>query len=699
MADARKDKRTLLSLKIRYKSATLEDFIERYSSDISRGGVFIKAKKPLPVGTLLKFEFMLQDESTLIHGVGRVVWRREEAEADAENPTGMGIKFIKMDAESRAIVQRISDDRVRPGVFDQGKEGAPSRQLIDSDQAGREDRTKVRHVSEFLASALEEGGAGEAARREAQAGAQRARQLGDDKRSATAYGAFAAQQNVPVHQKQSVSETQARGAMSAFGGSAINTAPRISSAAAPAFEELDPEDDFLENETTKIHEYPNESYRPEAAATVVAKDAAAAFSHERRATPVVPADVMANEPLEADVPDLFGPAVTDSFGPGPGEVIDASMFESERSRGRAPVPVAPGIPSEAFKVPQAPEPVWTTRPTPEKQARPGLVILLVVVLVLAGAAVAAWQLGFLDGLIEALSPDAGPTAEPVRAPEAPVLARPTQAQGVSPQAPAAQDTAAAQAAPARAEGEETSKAPAEAKAAEVTPVKAAKAGVVKFEVVSEPPGAFISVNGKRAGRTPVQLEHEVGTKLSVYSKIRGYLGQRQQIEVADGQESLSFELVPLRYVVQVVTSPEGAMASAVGGGVIVTPGELEFKSMPRSRKIVISMKGYKTASTNLMRSSFTEEKSRMFAAVNVTLKKEGAAPSEAMAEPPAAPAPGEVKAEAPAVPSPSEVKAKTEPPAAATPSEAKEAVPERPAEPKRVEEAPAPSETDAPDAP
>ena len=47
MADARKDKRTLLSLKIRYKSATLEDFIERYSSDISRGGVFIKAKKPL----------------------------------------------------------------------------------------------------------------------------------------------------------------------------------------------------------------------------------------------------------------------------------------------------------------------------------------------------------------------------------------------------------------------------------------------------------------------------------------------------------------------------------------------------------------------------------------------------------------------------------------------------------------------------
>ncbi|MGB7477524.1 MAG: TIGR02266 family protein, partial [Polyangiales bacterium] len=162
MADARKDKRTLLSLKIRYKSATLQDFIERYSSDISRGGVFIKAKKPLAVGTLLKFEFMLQDESTLIHGVGRVVWRREPADAGPQDPAGMGIKFIKMDSDSRAVVQRIADDRARPGVFEQGKEGSGHRQVLDSEEPTSDDQTKVRHVSEFLASALEKGGAGEA---------------------------------------------------------------------------------------------------------------------------------------------------------------------------------------------------------------------------------------------------------------------------------------------------------------------------------------------------------------------------------------------------------------------------------------------------------------------------------------------------------------------------------------------------------
>ena len=681
MADARKDKRTLLSLKIRYKSATLEDFIERYSSDISRGGVFIKAKKPLAVGTLLKFEFMLQDESTLIHGVGRVVWRREEADADAHSPTGMGIKFIKMDAESRAVVQRISDDRLQPGVFDQGKEGVRPLQDSDSDQATQEDQTKVRHVSEFLASALDEGGAGEAARREAEAG--RARRLSDDKRSATAYGAFTAPQELAAPHKPAVSDAQARGAMSAFGGSGVATASRISSAAAPAFEEVDPEDDFLENETTKIHDYPAESYRPDAAATVIAKDAASALDYERRATPVVPADMTENNPLTSDVPDLFAPGAADSFGPG--EVIDTKMFESNGAGGRAPVPEAPGIPSEAFKVPQAPEPVWTTRPTPEKKARPSLLVLLVAVLALAGGAVAAWQLGFVDGLIESLSPDASPTAEQVRVPKAPVAAPVIAPESVAAQAPAAEDASRATAEAAL--GETNAEAKAEE---EEAPVEAAETGMMKFEVVSEPPGAYVSVNGKRAGRTPIELEHEVGTKLSIYSKIRGYLGQRQHIEVAAGQEPLTFRLVPLPYVLQVVTSPEGAMASAVGGGVVSTPGELEFKSMPRSRKIVFSMNGYETATTYVKRASFTEETRRMFATVNVTLRKEGAASSEDSSEL----APSEAKA----APVPSEAKAEAEPPAASAPSETA-AKPEPPAEPKAVEESPAPSETDASDAP
>ena len=169
MADTRKDKRAPISLKVRFKSATLDEFIEQYSVDISRGGIFIKSKSPMSVGTLLKFEFQLKDESRLIHGVGRVVWRRDESDA-GEDPPGMGIKFIKMDPESRGLVEKMAQARGdAPGRFDEGAEGAKKPKAKDHSAGGffpsttpedelpaPEDRTQVRHASEFLASALAE---------------------------------------------------------------------------------------------------------------------------------------------------------------------------------------------------------------------------------------------------------------------------------------------------------------------------------------------------------------------------------------------------------------------------------------------------------------------------------------------------------------------------------------------------------------
>jgi len=657
MAEARKDRRTLLSLKIRYKSASLEDFIERYSNDISRGGVFIKAKKPLAVGTLLKFEFMLQDESTLIHGVGRVVWRRDGAEADPENPSGMGIKFIKMDPQSRSVVQRISEVRGHPGVFEQGKEGVQAVPLVASDpgELAEEDRTKVRHVSEFLASALEEGGAGETARR------------------AAARGAFRAPGDTTDQKTRSISDAPSRGAMSAFGGSGLSGSARMGSSAAPAMEELDAEDDFLDEEPTKIQDLASSEY-PEAGATVVAKDAAAAFAVERRQTPVVPMAAASSSALQDGLPDLFGPAAAQSFGPAPGEFIDASLLDPAVPT--VPPLEAPGIPAEAFKLPRAAEPVWTTRPTPEKKKSRGWMLLLLFGLLLCAGGVAAWQFGFADGLIDLAAPYLGQSEAPVEEPAQPVAVPTVQAEEANIEAQPAEETgAAAEAEPTK--GTEP--------AVEATPVDAADAGMVKFQVVSRPVGAFVSVNGKGVGRTPLELEYEVGTKLSLFSKARGYLARRQQVAVQADQASVNLVLAPLPYVVQVVTNPAGARASAVGGGEVVTPGALRFRSLPGSRKIVVSMDGYKTVSQSVTRADFIEERRQMTASVNVSLAKDGASepteptelteptePAETVAPPPA-----------PAEPPPSEVRAEAAPPV----------------EPEAVEETPAPSETTPADAP
>jgi uncharacterized protein (TIGR02266 family) len=104
--DTRKDRRVkIVSLNVRYKSATVDEFIENHAHDVSRGGIYIKTANPFPQGTLLKFEIRLSSDQTVITGVGRVVWKREAAQG--EQPAGMGVKFIKVDDSSKVVIDRL----------------------------------------------------------------------------------------------------------------------------------------------------------------------------------------------------------------------------------------------------------------------------------------------------------------------------------------------------------------------------------------------------------------------------------------------------------------------------------------------------------------------------------------------------------------------------------------------------------------
>ena len=111
----RRDMRTPITLKIKFKSSNLDQFIERYSVDVSRGGIFIRTKEPLPVGTQLRFEFQLQDASSLIAGDGTVVWIREHDPARQGVAPGMGVRFDKLAAESQQVLDRILSEKQKRG--------------------------------------------------------------------------------------------------------------------------------------------------------------------------------------------------------------------------------------------------------------------------------------------------------------------------------------------------------------------------------------------------------------------------------------------------------------------------------------------------------------------------------------------------------------------------------------------------------
>ena len=123
--DTRKDPRTkFVSLNVRFKSATVDEFIENHSYDVSKGGIFIKTNSPFASGTLLKFEIRLAADEPVIAGVGRVVWKREAAQSGAERPAGMGVKFIKVDDASKAVIDRLVNAHADAGAaFEGGESG------------------------------------------------------------------------------------------------------------------------------------------------------------------------------------------------------------------------------------------------------------------------------------------------------------------------------------------------------------------------------------------------------------------------------------------------------------------------------------------------------------------------------------------------------------------------------------------------
>ncbi len=127
MADTntRQGKRTPVTLKIKFKSETLEQFIERYAVDVSQGGIFIRTKDPLAVGTQMKFEFQLRDASPLIAGEGTVVWTRENDPSRPAIAPGMGVRFDRLADGSQTVLEKILAEKAKQAPSRSANQTAP----------------------------------------------------------------------------------------------------------------------------------------------------------------------------------------------------------------------------------------------------------------------------------------------------------------------------------------------------------------------------------------------------------------------------------------------------------------------------------------------------------------------------------------------------------------------------------------------
>jgi len=101
MAETNDSDRREARVTINKEFESFDAFIQEYVTNISRTGVFIKSKTPLPIGTKVNLMFtVIMDDMETIEGVGEVV--RVE-----ENPSGMGVVFREISAYSKAIIDRL----------------------------------------------------------------------------------------------------------------------------------------------------------------------------------------------------------------------------------------------------------------------------------------------------------------------------------------------------------------------------------------------------------------------------------------------------------------------------------------------------------------------------------------------------------------------------------------------------------------
>ena len=112
-AEVRVHPRAPIELKVDYKK--MNSFFADYTKNISKGGTFIKTKKPLTMGTRFLFKLTIPHRPEPFELLGEVVW----AKADGEEP-GMGIRFIysteAQRAEFETVVEKLMAESLGPDL-------------------------------------------------------------------------------------------------------------------------------------------------------------------------------------------------------------------------------------------------------------------------------------------------------------------------------------------------------------------------------------------------------------------------------------------------------------------------------------------------------------------------------------------------------------------------------------------------------
>jgi type IV pilus assembly protein PilZ len=109
-AEHRRHERAPVRLRVDYQQ--MNQFFADYTANISKGGTFIKTRRPLPAGTEFLFALAVPALTDPILLKGEVQWVTTAEAADRDqSDAGMGVKFVFLDEAARTefegLVERL----------------------------------------------------------------------------------------------------------------------------------------------------------------------------------------------------------------------------------------------------------------------------------------------------------------------------------------------------------------------------------------------------------------------------------------------------------------------------------------------------------------------------------------------------------------------------------------------------------------
>lgn len=99
------------TFKVSYGS--IDQLLVAYSSDLSKGGMFLQTEEFLPVNAVIRVNLELAEGSAEIPVIARVVYVRDAAAARAVGkPMGMGIEFLDLSADYLELIEAFIAEKI-----------------------------------------------------------------------------------------------------------------------------------------------------------------------------------------------------------------------------------------------------------------------------------------------------------------------------------------------------------------------------------------------------------------------------------------------------------------------------------------------------------------------------------------------------------------------------------------------------------